>query len=108
MGFEKSKQFPVGNVSGGNQEKAGWSSANEMRVQKVGVFGDDHRIVMVGHGCDVLIRRQIPGFEIKGMASGMTKVVQTDGQKAGELGIHQKLHAAGRGAKLLSLVSRAA
>jgi hypothetical protein len=55
-----------------------------------------------------MIRGMVTGSEIKGVASGMAELIETNRQQARELGIDEKSHAAGSGWKRLILARRAA
>lgn len=57
-----------------------------MRVEEIGVLGDDDGTLVVGRIGDIPIRGLVPVGEVKGVGCDVAEFGQADGQQAGQLG----------------------
>jgi hypothetical protein len=106
--FEKSEKPAIGDVAGGDEKKPGRMTGEDVGVEKVGILGDDDGSIVVCDGGDGGVRGAVSGGQIKGVAGVVTEFAKPDGQKAGKLGINEKIHEAGSGSKRLTRASLAA
>jgi len=56
-----------------------------VRVEEIGVLGDDDGTLVVGRSGDILIRGSVPVGEVKGVGCDVTEFGQANGQQAGQL-----------------------
>ena len=90
--MEQLLQFPIANVTGGNQEQFVGLMTQQEHVDKIFVLGDDRSLLSHGKVIDCCVPGAIPLGQILRVKGIMTLNLQPSRQSVRELGIDQELH----------------